>query len=290
MVRKCEKNAAANWDRFYKRHEDRFFHNRNWTDREFQALKEVSSSSVGGGGGNSGTTDDLDTDETQALVSGSLLSTSSSQATPVLLEVGCGVGNMLYPLLEKVPGLKVHCCDFSSRAVEIVKRHPSYDSERVNAFVHDLVQPSPTLDAVLAGHPFGAPTLVSLIFVLSAIPPGEQVRVLLSLFSLLQPGGTLLFRDYARGDLAQLRFHSKEKWAEPCLLSGEHDYYKRGDGTMSFFFSEEYVKGTLGAALREAGGEVESEEVKVVERIGVNRKRGIELKRKFIQGVWRKKG
>lgn len=209
----------------------------------------------------------------------------------MLLEVGCGVGNMLYPLLEKVPGLKVHCCDFSARAVEIVKRHPSYDAGRVNAFVHDLVQPSPTLDTVLSGHAFGAPSLVSLIFVLSAIPPGEQARVLLSLFSLLQPGGTLLFRDYARGDLAQLRFHSKEKWAEPCLLSGEHDYYKRGDGTMSFFFSEEYVKDTLGVALREAeGGKVESEEVKVVERIGVNRKRGIELKRKFIQGVWRKRG
>lgn len=28
---------------------------------------------------------------------------------------------MLYPLLEKVAGLKVHCCDFSANAVEIVK-------------------------------------------------------------------------------------------------------------------------------------------------------------------------
>ncbi len=61
----------------------------------------------------------------------------------VLLEVGCGVGNMLYPLLEDNAELKVHCCDFSERAVEMVRSHPRYDPQRVNAFVFDLTSPEP---------------------------------------------------------------------------------------------------------------------------------------------------
>lgn len=61
----------------------------------------------------------------------------SSSSGGVLLEVGCGVGNMLYPLLEANKELKVHCCDFSARAVEMVQAHPKFDAERVNAFVFD---------------------------------------------------------------------------------------------------------------------------------------------------------
>ena len=38
-----------------------------------------------------------------------------------LLEVGCGVGNTIYPLLEDVPSLFVNACDFSKRAVQFVK-------------------------------------------------------------------------------------------------------------------------------------------------------------------------
>ncbi|MPC71760.1 Methyltransferase-like protein 6 [Portunus trituberculatus] len=39
---KLEKEAAKNWDKFYKRNETRFFKDRHWTTREFQEL-------VGGG-------------------------------------------------------------------------------------------------------------------------------------------------------------------------------------------------------------------------------------------------
>lgn len=103
-VSKVEREAAKNWDRFYKRHQDKFFHDRHWTDREFTALKEA-------------VTPTDESADSEDLVAGSL----QGQSTPVLLEVGCGVGNMLYPLLEKNPQLQVHCCDFSARAVEIVK-------------------------------------------------------------------------------------------------------------------------------------------------------------------------
>ena len=39
----------------------------------------------------------------------------------MILEVGCGVGNFLFPLLEDDPQLYFHACDFSPRAVEFVK-------------------------------------------------------------------------------------------------------------------------------------------------------------------------
>jgi len=42
------------------------------------------------------------------------------QAT-TLLEVGCGVGNMIFPLLQENPDVRVYACDFSPRAVEFVK-------------------------------------------------------------------------------------------------------------------------------------------------------------------------
>ncbi|CAO1636731.1 unnamed protein product [Sympodiomycopsis kandeliae] len=284
MVSKLEREAAKNWDKFYKRHQDRFFHDRHWTDREFDALKTAVSSDADDG-----------SPDPQEMVLGNL----QQQPNPVLLEVGCGVGNMLYPLLDKNPNLKVHCCDFSTRAVDIVKQHPKYDSERVNAFVYDLCSESdPTLSSLITpplsslppSIPQG-PTLISSIFVLSAIPPSLHVKVISNLFSLLSPGGTLLFRDYAKGDLAQLRFHQKEKWAEPSLLSEEYDYYRRGDGTMTFFFSLEYMQEITNQLEKLFGKELvmDQSHAKVIERVGANKKRGINLRRCFVQAVWKKK-
>lgn len=177
----------------------------------------------------------------------------------------------------------------------LLQKHPKYTPERVNAFVFDLTQEEPLLASYIQANPspppsvtpvdFGPPTLVSVIFVLSAIPPKHHARVLRSLFELVEPGGALLFRDYGRGDLAQLRFHSKEAWAEPVLLSSEHDQYRRGDGTMTFFFDEAYLR-QLG---QELGDQVETSDIKMVERVGFNRKKGIELRRYFAQAHWKKK-
>jgi len=203
-------------------------------------------------------------------------------------QVGCGVGNTVYPLLEKSDTLKVHCCDFSPRAVEFVKLHPRFAEDRIHAFVHDLAVPQQPLHRIVAGHSIGAPTVITMLFVLSAVPPEAHLGVLKSLADCLRLSGehnqdtVLLFRDYAYLDLAQVRFHARADAAfrEPALLSDEHPYYLRGDGTLTYFFEEERLRNLA----QQAGLEGPLE---VICKTKVNRKLGSKMERRFIQARWR---
>ena len=71
-AKKFQNESRKHWDLFYKRNEDRFFKDRHWTRREFEELAGL--------------------DEEEEFT---------------LLEVGCGVGNFVFPLVEECPKLKV---------------------------------------------------------------------------------------------------------------------------------------------------------------------------------------
>lgn len=137
-----------------------------------------------------------------------------------LLEVGCGVGNLIFPLIEEQHNnFFFYACDFSPRAIEFVKQNPLYDENVIKAFQCDVTKTSQLTEII----PLESLDIITMIFVLSAIHPDNFVCVFGTLFKLLKPGGVLLFRDYGLYDMAQLRFKPGHKINE--------NFYMRQDGT-----------------------------------------------------------
>ncbi|WWD21670.1 hypothetical protein CI109_106156 [Kwoniella shandongensis] len=86
---------AHYWNKFYSQHEAGFFKDRGWLRLEFPELVACSEPDAG---------------------------------PKVVLEVGCGAGNTVFPLLlrNENPELVVHATDYSSTAVKVVKSNPMY--------------------------------------------------------------------------------------------------------------------------------------------------------------------
>ncbi|NXM24250.1 METL2 protein, partial [Oxyruncus cristatus] len=195
-----------------------------------------------------------------------------SDATYRILEVGCGAGNSVFPILEvlcNTPGTFLYCCDFASGAVELVKSHSSYNSAWCSTFVHDVCDdalPYPFPDEIL--------DVILLVFVLSTIHPDRMQGVVNRLAKLLKPGGMLLFRDYGRYDTAQLRFKKGH-----CL---SENFYVRGDGTRVYFFTKDEVWNMFNLA-----GLTEVQNL-VDRRLQVNRKKKVKMQRVWIQSKFQK--
>lgn len=221
------------WDVFYRNHEQKFFKDRKWLEIEFR--KEL-----------------VDFDEEMEYS---------------ILEVGCGVGNTVFPLLEKNKTKEkffVHACDFSETAIAVLKSNPEYNN-KCNAFVHDITKEFPLKHSSV--------DVITMIFVLSAIHPTLHRQCLENAFKILKPGGLLLFRDYGKMDLVQLRF--KKSNLEPGL-------YARGDDTLVYFFE----LNETAELMKSVGFEVEQNVND--KRLLVNRKLKLEMHRIWIQGKYRK--
>ncbi|NXA32916.1 METL2 protein, partial [Eudromia elegans] len=203
---------------------------------------------------------------------GKLESFPGTGAAYRVLEVGCGAGNSVFPILKvlrNTPGTFLYCCDFASGAVDLVKSHSSYNSTWCYAFVHDVCDdalPYPFPDEIL--------DVILLVFVLSAIHPDRMQRVVNRLAKLLKPGGMLFFRDYGRYDMSQLRFKKGH-----CL---SENFYVRGDGTRVYFFTKDEVWSMFSLA-----GLTEVQNL-VDRRLQVNRKKKVKMQRVWIQSKFQK--
>lgn len=233
-----ELNARKNWDLFYKRNDTRFFRDRHWTTREFQELIDEP---------------------------------VEANSKRILLEVGCGVGNFVFPLIEDQfnKNYFIYACDFSQRAVDFVKQNKLYDEEIIKAFQCDI-----TTETIFDTIETGSVDIISMIFVLSAIHPTKFQSVSQNLFRLLKPGGVLLFRDYGRHDMAQIRFKAGNKI--------DDNFYMRQDGTRSYYFTTDEID----ELMKKVGFEVIANEY--IHRKTINIKENVDKDRIFVQSKFKK--
>lgn len=207
------------WNVFYKNNKTNFFKNRKWLAQEFPVLGELG---------------------------------AADAPAATVLEVGAGAGNSAFPILQNSnnPRLKIHACDFSKKAVELIRAHELYDEGKIQADVWDVASPPESENGGLPpGLAEGSVDVVLLIFIFSALNPRQWDQAVRNVWRLLKPGGQVLFRDYGRGDLAQVRF-KKGRWME-------ENFYVRGDGTRVYFFEQDELKHIWGgdAALANKEGQ-----------------------------------
>lgn len=206
------KNPEKWWNQFYSNNTSNFFKDRKWLQQEFPILSKLTAKDAGPG---------------------------------IILEVGAGAGNTAFPILKanENDGLVVHACDFSRKAVELIKANAAYDAEHMRASVCDIsgedLPPGVGEDSV---------DVVLLVFIFSALSPKQWDAAVRNVWRVLKPGGEVCFRDYGRGDLTQVRFKKGR------LL--EDNFYIRGDGTRVYFFEEDELRkiwGGRGTVNREVG-------------------------------------
>ncbi|RDW64774.1 actin binding protein-like protein [Coleophoma cylindrospora] len=239
-------DPAKWWNNFYKNNTSNFFKDRKWLQQEFPILSEITKADAG---------------------------------SITLLEVGAGAGNTAYPILahNQNPNLKIHACDFSKKAVQVIRENEAYDTKNIQADVWDLAG-----DVLPPGLEEGSVDIVILIFIFSALSPAQWEQGVHNVYRLLKPGGEVLFRDYGRGDLAQVRF-KKGRYLE-------ENFYIRGDGTRVYFFEKDELENIWAGEARAPDNKPQFEivEMGVDRRLLVNRAKQLKMYRCWMQGRFRK--
>lgn len=230
-------NPAKYWDLFYKNNRENFFKDRKWIQIEFPSIYEAIKEDYG---------------------------------DVTIFEIGCGAGNTLFPILQqnKNPKLKLVGADYSPRAVQLVKESEQFDPNHCHATVWDLSNEDGQLPEGVEPH---SVDIAIMIFVFSALAPNQWDSAISNLSKILKPGGKILFRDYGRYDLAQVRFKKHR------LL--DDNFYIRGDGTRVYFFTEEELREIFTKKFIE-------NKIGTDRRLIVNRKRQLKMYRIWMQAVF----
>ena len=186
------------WNTFYSNNTSNFFKDRKWLHQEFPILSQL---------------------------------TKANAAPATILEVGAGAGNTAFPILKANdnPGLTIHACDFSSKAVEIMQANEAYNPDHITASIWDI-----SGEELPSGIEEASVDVVLLVFIFSALNPKQWQAAVRNVWKILKAGGEVCFRDYGKGDLTQVRFKKGR------LM--EENFYIRGDGTRVYFFEEEELR------------------------------------------------
>jgi len=235
---KFEREAKKHWDIFYKNNKDNFFKDRHYIEREFKEIREY----------------------------------KEKNEKFTLCEIGCGVGNALYPLLESCPNIICYGFDFSPRAIKLIEENEVTQKNKDRIFVE-------VVDIVKDPFPkhFPAPDLATLIFVLSAIAPEHFDAVAKKISDFLRPGSVLFFRDYGRFDMAQLKLASHKS------AKLKDNFYVKSDGTRVYYFTKEEIA----EIFTKAGFEVLENEYHY--RLVENKKLELKMNRVWLQAKFVKK-
>ncbi|KAJ9626435.1 hypothetical protein H2203_004067 [Taxawa tesnikishii (nom. ined.)] len=175
------------WDKFYSNNQANFFKDRKWLVQEFPILGEVTKEDAG---------------------------------PTTVLEIGAGAGNTAFPIaqMNKNPQLKVHACDYSKKAVEVIRANESYENSVVQADVWDAAgegeQSRPP------GLQAGNVDIVIMIFIFSALSPSQWKQAVKNVWDLLKPGGLVLFRDYGRGIWPKFGSRKAGIWKKTFTFAG----------------------------------------------------------------------
>ncbi|XP_042499163.1 tRNA N(3)-methylcytidine methyltransferase METTL6 isoform X2 [Macadamia integrifolia] len=229
-----------------------------------------------------------------------------------VLEVGCGNGSTVLPILRGKQSIAVYACDCSKGALDRAKEmidaadgilikdrfHPFVCDFSLNGFPKWLVCDSCRRGSLQKYHDFpsggnksnemelnelssnrdhcciGVLDFITLIFTLASLPFQKMPTALEDCISVLKPGGLLLFRDYGLYDMTMLRFPLEQR-------VGFREYTRSG-GTLSCFFCLDTVRDLFVGA----GFVVLELEYCCIK--SVNRRNGKQMRRVWVHGKFQK--
>lgn len=202
---------------------------------------------------------------------------SSIGTDQVVLDVGCGHGAGLWPVLRANPRLFGLAFDFSARAVALAQAHPECVPDRARVFRADIAD----WDSFGEQLPEGGVQFALALWTLSALDGARQTLAAGNIARTLMPVGLLCVRDYAQGDMREQRFEMRGALVEKADAG---NVFRRGDGTIAAFFSVDGL-----CAVMERAGLVRVR-AEVVEREVRNRASGEVMHRRWIHAVFQRPG